>query len=193
MTRDISRWKIRRRSKYEAPHWIFERPIRIDRSRYWHFSTNLEAPKQSAAGRPFDTKHVGAVNRNPGQTEKWSSAPGASGPDPGQCLCPPLLPVNQANVSSFFQYQPTNQIPYQASLYDPLSYGIARLYTRAYHPSPTSDRWNRFLLFRYAEDLSFRKVALINESRNLGLLETLLNIEKYNDRLVGFFFISLSF
>lgn len=192
MTRDISRWKIRRRSKYEAPHWIFERPIRIRSiARGTGTFPRTWKPRNSRLLAGHLTPNMsGQWTEIPVKQKSGRQPPGRAAPTRDSACA--LLPVNQANVSSFFQYQPTNQIPYQASLYDPLSYGIARLYTRAY-PSPTSDRWNRFLLFRYAEDLSFRKVALINESRNLGLLETLLNIEKYNDRLVGFFFISLSF
>lgn len=158
MTRDITIENTKEIKIRGAP-LNFWTPNRIDRSRYWHFSTNLEAPKQSAS-RPFDTKHVGAVNRNPGQTEKWWSAPGASGP--GTVLVPAFITCQPGKRLEFFSI-PTNQIPYQASLYD-RSPMVSRDFTRELIlwsvPQPATGEIG-FCCFVVPpiEDLSFRKVA----------------------------------
>lgn len=192
MTRDISRWKIRRRSKYEAPHWIFERPIRIRSiARGTGTFPRTWKPRNSRLLAGHLTPNMsGQWTEIPVKQKSGRQPPGRAAPTrDSACARLYYLSTRQTSRVFFNTNQPTRYPTRRAFM---TRSPIARLYTRAY-PSPTSDRWNRFLLFRYAEDLSFRKVALINESRNLGLLETLLNIEKYNDRLVGFFFISLSF
>lgn len=147
MTRDITIENTKEIKIRGAP-LNFWTPNRIDRGtgtfpRTWK-------PRNSRLAGHLTPNMSGQWTEIPVKQKSGSQPPGRAAPT-RDSACARLYYLSTRQTSRvFFNTNQPDTLPGEPLW--PLSYGIARLYTRA-NPlvrPPTSDRWNRFLLFRCA-------------------------------------------